>query len=555
MKREGIRLHINIRSVSFKMLLLTVLLVLPLNLLALNQSNVSNKLITKEIELSEHELVRIKTTKLKERYQTMQFFLSYYLLWNSDCIKMASQPIDKYQYDSAKYRFYFTFSKIVKMINGSDGYFYYMAEKDDTLFAYHSNQDNRTSIKYYVTDMCRNSTERGWKLVTLQDGIYYIRILRMDNICYGGWIRLDALADDIRQSSSWNSIDVFIGEAVSPIDDAKNLTIIDYLDDVKITVQISRQEILKNIGWYRTVVKTAAVFYFLLIPFLLILMRKYLIQPLNKLKNAHNRFQNGDLAYRIMPAGESSEYIAVYNSFNAMANATETLRIENYEKEWEKQRIEMHNLQLQIQPHFLQNTFNLVYTLSHRNETAELQEVILYLAEYFRVLSRTQMNPIKFKDELTLIKGYMRTAAIGYKGNVVFSADLQDGIEDINILPLIVHNFIENAVKYGVKSSGVTEITLKGTYTTEHVELEITDNGNGMSAEMLSKSQEIINGTNDNTNDTSHIGLRNSVIRMRFFYGERAHIDIRSVKGEGTCVNIRFPILLTGENNEFVDSE
>lgn len=46
-----------------------------------------------------------------------------------------------------------------------------------------------------------------------------------------------------------------------------------------------------------------------------------------------------------------------------MADQIKTLKIENYEKELDRQKMELKNLQLQIHPHFLLNTFNLVYTL------------------------------------------------------------------------------------------------------------------------------------------------------------------------------------------------
>lgn len=51
--------------------------------------------------------------------------------------------------------------------------------------------------------------------------------------------------------------------------------------------------------------------------------------------------------------------------------------------------MELKNLQLQIHPHFLLNTFNLVYTLAQRKETGAIQDIVIYLSEYFRYIFRS----------------------------------------------------------------------------------------------------------------------------------------------------------------------
>ena len=75
-----------------------------------------------------------------------------------------------------------------------------------------------------------------------------------------------------------------------------------------------------------------------------------------------------------------------------MADRIQDLKIEVYEKELDRKQMELSNLQLQIRPHFLLNTFNLIYTLAQRGQEKDVQQVILYLSDYFRYLFRSGRN-------------------------------------------------------------------------------------------------------------------------------------------------------------------
>ena len=88
----------------------------------------------------------------------------------------------------------------------------------------------------------------------------------------------------------------------------------------------------------------------------------------------------GNREYQIEEMAETYEFQIAFDSFNQMMNSIENLRLENMKKELEKKKLELNNLQLQIRPHFLLNTFNLVYMLCTKNEVGSIQKLMLYLA-------------------------------------------------------------------------------------------------------------------------------------------------------------------------------
>ena len=60
-------------------------------------------------------------------------------------------------------------------------------------------------------------------------------------------------------------------------------------------------------------------------------------------------------------------------TFNAMSGEIESLKIDIYERQVEKQRIELEKLQMQTNPHFLMNSLNIIYNLAKNKNTNLIQ--------------------------------------------------------------------------------------------------------------------------------------------------------------------------------------
>ena len=306
-------------------------------------------------------------------------------------------------------------------------------------------------------------------------------------------------------------------------------------------IEISRKEVLGKVSFVQRLLQSMAVLYLILIPILYMILRKILIQPLRRVNYAHRQIEEGNGQYRIEDQAKAAEYMELYTSFNKMADNLNQLKIESYEKEISKQKMELRNLQLQIRPHFLLNTFNLIFTLSQRKENAMIQETVIYLSDYFRYIFRNEKELEIFTNELRLIKGYVKMASIRYFGKIEAEYDLDPELDFVRMPPLLIHNFVENAVKYGVKQQEGLHIKIVGRYVDKMVKFSISDDGNGMNPEMLERNQKMFSGELKPENQSEHLGLYNSLKRLKYFYGENAKIEVTSELGKGTVFRISFP--------------
>ena len=255
------------------------------------------------------------------------------------------------------------------------------------------------------------------------------------------------------------------------------------------------------------------------------------------MNKAHDQIKIGNWDYRIRQNANSMEMEQVFQSFNQMAENMKDLRLENMQKELEKQKLELNNLQLQIRPHFLLNTFNLMFNLTSKGDMKSIQGLILYLSDYFRYIFRSGKDLELFDKELGLIEGYIESVKLRYPNRIDIVYSIDPEVSMVRVPPLLIHNFVENIIKHALKPEGTLHIMLCATYEKGSVIFQISDDGNGMPQDEV----DCINRGEFVEETGSHVGIANSYKRMKYFYGDTATIHVDSELNVGTMFTISFP--------------
>lgn len=135
---------------------------------------------------------------------------------------------------------------------------------------------------------------------------------------------------------------------------------------------------------------------------------------------------------------------------------------ERIQRDLENQRLsaELSFLKSQINPHFLFNSLNSIYSLAYqRSETTP--EAILKLSEIMRyMLYECNDNKVSLAKELQYLQNYIDLQKIrfGEKSYIDFKVNGQ--VDDQQIVPLLLIAFIENAFKHGIASDPLSPIRL-----------------------------------------------------------------------------------------------
>lgn len=185
--------------------------------------------------------------------------------------------------------------------------------------------------------------------------------------------------------------------------------------------------------------------------------------------------------------------------------------------EEEKRSIELKVLKNQLNPHFLFNTLNNLYTLTLKKDD-KAPEVIAKLSEILDfVLYRCNEDYVSVEKEITLIENYIALEKLRYSENrldILFTKDIQ---ESNKISPLIVLTFIENAFKHGVINE-----TEKATI---RMNLESKKGQIIFSIENTKPQNEFTR-----ISDKSKIGLENVRKQLDLLYPKRHQLEIEETK-------------------------
>ena len=114
---------------------------------------------------------------------------------------------------------------------------------------------------------------------------------------------------------------------------------------------------------------------------------------------------------------------------------------------------ELQMLRYQINPHFLFNTLNSIQGLMHHK--AELADKMLTeLSEFLRyTLSYNQLLYVPLRKEIEIIEKYFLIEKLRFGEQLNFRMEIEPETMDLKVLCFLLQPLIENAIKYGEKTT------------------------------------------------------------------------------------------------------
>jgi len=128
-------------------------------------------------------------------------------------------------------------------------------------------------------------------------------------------------------------------------------------------------------------------------------------------------------------------------------------RRENDEKEKLQKEIELNYLKEQVNPHFLFNTLNSIYSLA-RQQSPETPDLVMQLSELMRYqLESAKKKTVLLKEELEFVENYLLLEEKRLSQRCTIEFLIGGDLMDLKIAPMLLIPFVENAVKHGAQST------------------------------------------------------------------------------------------------------
>ncbi|WP_308638251.1 sensor histidine kinase [Paenibacillus silvisoli] len=236
------------------------------------------------------------------------------------------------------------------------------------------------------------------------------------------------------------------------------------------------------------------------------------------------------------------EFRYLFQRFNMMTDNLKVLIHEVYEQKLRAQTSELKQLQSQINPHFLYNTYFILYRLAKMNDNDSVIQFSQHLGEYFQYITRNGSDDVPLDAEIKHSRTYVEIQNIRFARSriTVEFGELPAGCGDMRVPRLILQPFIENAYQYGLETKrrdgriAVTMIEQDGKLL-----MSVEDNGEKLTnADLQSIEANLVNhGT-----DMEYTGMLNVHRRLKIRFGGEYGVSVARGEMGGMKATLKLPM-------------
>ncbi len=265
-------------------------------------------------------------------------------------------------------------------------------------------------------------------------------------------------------------------------------------------------------------------------------------EPMQELVGAFQRLEEGDFDVRL-DGMEEKDFGYLYRAFNRM---TENLR-ESIDKISDQkvliQKMELKQLQAQINPHFLYNSYFLLHRLIKREDYERAVLLSKEMGIYFRFITRSGREVVDLEEENGHAEIYAQLQGMRFEGRIRIGYEkLPEAYRRVQVPRLIIQPILENAFGHGLENKeadGLLQISFHPGQREGDLFVRVEDNGEELTEAELATLRERCEALPEDEDAQEVTGLVNISRRLRLFYGEGYGLDLCRSRLGGLCVDIR----------------
>ncbi len=266
-------------------------------------------------------------------------------------------------------------------------------------------------------------------------------------------------------------------------------------------------------------------------------------KPLWSIIQLFSNVEMGDLNARATYT-QNDEFGALFFSFNKMVGNLEGLINQLSEQQNLTQKAELKQLQSQINPHFLFNSYFLLHRLIKQEDKENAMFFSKMMGKYFEYITKNGSDDEYLKTESEHARNYATIQSMRFTGRIkVDFNDLPETMAEIQVPRLILQPILENAFSHGlenIEAEGIIKI-LFDTYTQEDhsgILITIEDNGNRLSDIKITQLQKLLS---EETNNKKVTALLNIHKRLLLRFNHKGGLSISRSSFGGMKIQISIP--------------
>lgn len=203
-------------------------------------------------------------------------------------------------------------------------------------------------------------------------------------------------------------------------------------------------------------------------------------------------------------------------------------KIQAAELEQQLARARLQALQMQLNPHFLFNTLNVISATMY-DDVKAADHMIASLSDLMRkTLNNANWQEHSLKKEIELLELYVDIMKARFHDKLSVKMNIAHETLDAKVPGFILQPLVENSIRYSMETLQHAEIEIRAQRENGKMKLVITDNGPGIPA---APAQVMANG----------VGLSNTAERLEKLYGREHRLHLQNKEEGGLQVVMEIP--------------
>lgn len=273
---------------------------------------------------------------------------------------------------------------------------------------------------------------------------------------------------------------------------------------------------------------------------------KSIYVPIKKLHDVTTTIARQDLEM-LVTTDNTDEIAELGMSFNIMVGKIKELLDAKIKEHENLKKAELRALQAQINPHFLYNTLDSIIWMAEAKKIEQVVELVSVLSRFFRITLSKGKDWISVREEIEHVESYLAIQKVRYRDILDYRIDVPDKLRDGKILKLTLQPLVENALYHGIKNkrNGGTIVVRAQQFNDDLLQIQIEDNGIGMTQERLEQLRALLaleGDSDDEVISESGYGVNNVNQRIKLYYGKAYGLTIESEYMHGACVSVIIPL-------------
>ncbi len=271
--------------------------------------------------------------------------------------------------------------------------------------------------------------------------------------------------------------------------------------------------------------------------YMLYFISMHITNPMSRMIKASQELEKGNIGMTIegepMP---NAEFSYLLDSFNRMSHEVKYLFDYAYNEKLARKEAKIIALQSQINPHFLNNTLEMMNWQARMSGDIEVSKMIEALGTLLGyTMDRSNERLISLSEELRCADAYFYIISMRFGQRLRIEKDIDKDLLQVQVPRLILQPILENAVVHGIETINNGIIKLKVFKKEDNVLLQIANTGKGMTKEDVERVRDILDGKGVSTisGKGKHVslGIFNVNERIKLIYGEEYGLTILPAEG------------------------